>query len=182
MIKYLIFDLDGTLFDSSKANLRAYSLAFEEIGVPFERQKYLQNFGLRFNEMMDTISPGLSDEQKNNLKKLKSTYYKQNLDLVIPNEGLLAILKSGAFSAALVTTASKINVTNLLSHFNVPESLFRVIVTGEDVSAGKPEPECYTLALSKLSAQPEECCVFEDSESGIQAATAAGIKVVKITI
>ncbi len=182
MIKYLIFDLDGTLFDSSKANIQSYSRAFSQAGVAFDEQKYVKNFGLRFGEMMDVISPGLTDTQKNKIRELKSTYYKEHLDLVIPNEGLLAIIESNTYPAALVTTASKVNVDHLLDYFGVKKNLFKVIITGEDVSAGKPDPECYSLALKKLNAKPEECCVFEDSNTGIQAAKSAGIKVVKIVI
>ncbi len=184
MISSFIFDLDGTLFDSSEANVAAYSQAFKAAGVEFNENKYRQLFGLRFSEMIDAIAPGTNDEVKAKIKTAKAESYKANLALVKPNNGLIKLLEavSPGFSTALVTTASKTNVTNLLKHFNIAEDLFKVIITGEDVTNGKPDPECYLKTIEALAVKPEDCCVFEDSPVGIEAARKAGIEVIKIAL
>lgn len=184
MISALLFDLDGTLFDSSEANIAAYTQAFREVGIDFDKSSYTKLFGLRFQEMMDAIAPDSDEQTRKRIKDLKSEYYQHNLQLVRPNMGLLALLQScsGKFQTALVTTASRKNVMNLLAHFSISSDLFDCIVAGEDVQKGKPDPECYISAARMLQVQPDECCVFEDSDLGVTAAKAAGSHFVKVSL
>ena len=184
MVAAYIFDLDGTLFDSTEANIKSYSQAFKECGLQLPEEKYRQLFGLRYSEMIEQIAPHISEQTRTEIKRLKQQHYQENLDLVRPNEGLLALLASARenVKTALVTTASKQNVFNLLAHFSVDTNLFDIIITGEDVQNGKPDPECYLKAINILQLQPTECCIFEDSEVGVEAAVRSGAKVVKVSI
>lgn len=184
MIKALIFDLDGTLFDSSEANIRAYSLAFNDMGLELDIPMYREQFGLRFPEMMKALVPGASEETLVRIKYAKAKHYQNNLSLVKPNTGLVTLLHScqNKFKTALVTTASQNNVTNLLGHFNMSLDIFDAVVMGEDVNKSKPDSECYIIALKKLGVKAAESCVFEDSDIGIKAALGAGIKVIKVRI
>lgn len=184
MIRCLIFDLDGTLFDSKQANIVSYQLAFKDVGLMLDVAAYQKNFGHRFKELMDVILPGSNDVTRNNIKQKKAIYYSQQLSLVKPNLGLIELLKSTGdnYKTAIVTTASRVNVTNLLEHFSIKEDLFDHIITGEDVTYSKPNPECYKKAIAVLGAHPEECLVFEDSPIGIEAATNAGAHVIRVTI
>jgi len=184
MITALLFDLDGTLFDSSEANVTSYSQAFSEAGVTFDADAYKANFGLRFGEMMDLIAPSSTPKQRLQIKDLKTRFYAANIGLVKPNDPLLNFLRSAKdhYRAALVTTASKNNVTNLLDHFLGKEQLFDVIITGEDVKLGKPDPECYTLAIRALGVSADGCLVFEDTKVGVEAARRAGTQVIKVSM
>lgn len=184
MIRCLIFDLDGTLFDSREANVISYQLAFKDAGLTLDVEAYEKNFGHRFNELMDIMLPSSDDVARNKIKQQKAAYYSQQLSLVKPNLGLIELLKSAGdnYKTALVTTASRVNVTNLLEHFSIKENLFDHIITGEDVTYSKPNPECYKKAIAVLGAHPEECLVFEDSPIGIEAATNAGAHVIRVTI
>ena len=184
MIKAILFDLDGTLFDSSEANIRSYSQAFREVGLGFSAAEYRQAFGLRFPEMMTKLAPDSTDEQRQEVRQLKSSYYKENLDHIKPNLGLISLLKSlrSNYKTALVTTASGPNVESLLDHFLPSEDLFNVLIVGEDVSRSKPDPSCYLLAAKKLGVSADECLVFEDSEIGLAAAKAAGMSYVKVML
>lgn len=184
MITTLLFDLDGTLFDSTTANAKAYGLAFRAAGVPFEEQTYRAQFGLRFQEMMDSIAPDTSPEVREKIRSLKATYYRENIALVKPNYGLIALLRTtrAHHKTGLVTTASRGNVRNLLSHFSIESELFDTIITGDEVTRGKPDPECYTLAINKLGVLPKDCCIFEDSDVGVAAATKAGAQVIRIVL
>ncbi len=184
MIKCLIFDLDGTLFDSTEANVRAYKQAFLASGLKFDEVAYRKLFGLRYSEMIRQLAPKADLKKHKRVKLLKSGFYKENLNLVRKNDGLFDLLVSvqGKFKTALVTTASKQNVTNLLRYFHVRQSLFNIIVTGEDVINGKPDPECYLITLQKLDLTADACLVFEDSLVGIEAARLAGIHVLKVSL
>jgi beta-phosphoglucomutase len=184
MLKAFIFDLDGTLFDSTEANVQAYTKAFEQTGVEFDEVKYRQLFGLRYKEMIEAISPGLSPEKAETIRQLKPSLYAEALDFVRPNTALLKLAGSvqGQFQTALVTTASKVNVANLLEHFGFDIKLFDAVITGEDVDHGKPDPECYVKAMSRLNVGPEECLIFEDSDVGLEAARRAGVEAVKVAM
>ena len=79
----------------------------------------------------------------------------------------------------LVTTAKRANAQTVLRHHEL-EEYFDYVVTSDDVSASKPDPECYLLALQKCGIKPNEALAFEDSEPGILAAEAAGINVIRV--
>jgi len=184
MITCLLFDLDGTLFDSTAANVAAYAAAFKDVGVTFDATAYKRLFGLRFDEMMAAIAPDMDAATRQKIKPLKAGYYEANFDLVRQNTGLLALLRScrAHYKTALVTTAARRNVTSLLRHFAVEETLFDVIITGDEVTHGKPDPECYLAAIKALGVPAEQCCVFEDSDIGITAARAAGADVIRVQL
>lgn len=182
MIKAFIFDLDGTLFDSTEANVRAYTKSFEAVGLTFDENKYRELFGLRYSEMIAAIAPSITPQQADEIRKLKPAFYKEAFDYIIPNTGLLALLHTvhATHKTALATTASHENVYNLLGHFSLATTSFDVIITGEQVKSGKPDPECYLNAISSLEVDAQECCVFEDSDVGVQAAVLSGAQVVRV--
>ena len=154
------------------------------MGFKLDIVAYKKLFGLRFKEMVDELAPQADEQTRKKIKNQKAIYYKQNLDKVQPNHGLLALLKSsrGKYKTALVTTASRDNVDNLLDYYKIDEQLFDCIVTAEGVSKSKPDPEAYKLAIKTLGAKASECCVFEDTDMGIQAAEAAGAKFVRVRL
>lgn len=184
MVSCYIFDLDGTLFDTSEANVAAYSQAFKAVNLQFNADGYRQIFGLRFEEMMETLAPHTDPATRQQIKDYKAKFYQQNLDLVLPNHGLLSLLEGAQnkYKTALVTTARRQNVENLLAHFQVSADLFNLIITGEEVKHGKPDPECYNTAIARLGVKPHDCIIFEDSTVGIAAGQAAGCHVIKIVI
>ena len=134
--------------------------------------------------MMDAVAPGTDKATLERIKIIKAQNYQKNLNLVRSNSALISLIKSckGRYKTALVTTASKQNVTNLLAFFSIDESLFDVIIRGEDVRRGKPDPECYIKAVKELGVKPKECCIFEDSQPGIEAAQRSGAQVIKVSI
>jgi beta-phosphoglucomutase len=184
MLTCLITDLDGTVFDSREANVAAYAQAFADAGFEFDATAYHHNFGLRFPEMITALAPEAGEDVKRLIREKKADYYQKNLSMVRPNQALLSLLQScaGTHKLALVTTASRVNVQNLLNHFSVPEDLFQIIITGEDVQNSKPDPECYTKAIASLGVSADTCCVFEDSQIGIAAAEAAGAHVIRVML
>lgn len=184
MIKALLFDLDGTLFDSKVANIKAYTSAFNDVGITLDEDRYKSLFGLKYVDMIKTLQPKIDSNTMNKIQDLKSDYYLKYISLVTPNLALIQLIRSvrGKFKIGLVTTASEINVTNLIYDSDLTESMFDVIVTGENVKKGKPDPECYILAFTKLGLKAQECCIFEDSKVGIEAAKLSGAYTIKVSI
>lgn len=183
MIKYIITDFDGTLVDTKEANIMAYRNAFSQCGYEFDDSLYEKAFGLRFDDMCNTL--GIPDDStiRNKIRTAKSIEYIKYFNLIKVNTALVHFISSlPDVKVAIATTASKKNFTNVTD--NVVKTKFDIVVTGEDVKHGKPDPEVYIKALEKLGCKdPSEVLVFEDSETGIKAATKAGLyNIVKVTL
>ena len=182
MIKAIITDFDGTLFDTFEANYFAYKEAIaKNTGVELTKDMYRECFGLRFKEFMKRI--GITDVvYMDKIKKDKAKLYPNYFDMIAPNFELIAFLwtmRKNNLRIAIASTASRENLTNILHHFGLI-NLFDDIVAGENVVNGKPDPEVYIFTMRKLGLNPDEVLIFEDSEVGIQAAQASGASVIKI--
>lgn len=181
-VKLIISDFDGTLVDTFEANYRAYSEAFEKVGLTLSREQYRECFGLRFDNFMKTMGIESAD-MKHQIKELKGDAYpkyfghlKVNLPLI---EFIRGFHRSGG-KTAIASTARKKNLRNALRHIGA-EKDFDLILAGESVSKGKPDPEIYQTVLDRMECRPEDALVFEDSEVGFKAAEAAGIHYIKVT-
>lgn len=181
LIKHLIFDFDGTLFFTKKANYEAYRQAFSEVEIVLTEVQYDHVYGLRADDLFTQIAPLLSADQIQYVRESKAKYYKKLIHLIEPNVELINFMKlmKNTHQMALVTTASKVNVLPILEHYGL-SNFFNVTVFGDDVSVGKPNPECYLICLGKIGAEPQECLVFEDSTVGIRAAQLAHLNVIKV--
>jgi HAD superfamily hydrolase (TIGR01509 family) len=181
MIRGLLFDLDGTLFFTEKANFLSYQRAFHEVGFTLEREAYARAFGLRFDAMVKAVGAPLTPAQVEQVRAAKARYYRENLSWVEPNTALIGFLRGlrASHRTGLVTTAARQNAMAILEHFGLV-SAFDHAVFGEDVAQPKPHPEGYLTLLRRLDVTPRECVAFEDSETGMAAAEAAGVNVVRI--
>ena len=184
MIKAIISDFDGTLVDTFEANYKAYKRTFKEvINIDFDRDFYFNNFGLRIDLLCGLLNINDTEIIKE-IKHVKAEYYPLYFDDIHLNNHLIdtyKFYKSQSIKIALATTASYKNLYNVLNYFNIAY-LFDVIVCGEDVKESKPNPEVYIVAMNKLSVEPAETLIFEDSDIGIKAGVASGGNVIKITI
>lgn len=89
----------------------------------------------------------------------------------------LHTLKARGYQVGLVTSSNDAKMNFALKKMQL-EDVFDTLVTANRITTGKPDPMCYLLAAQTLKVQPESCVVFEDSFSGIQAGTAAGMRVI----
>lgn len=187
----VITDLDGTLVDTFEANYLAYSQVFKEFGINFTEQSYKQNFGLKIDKMLEALGlHNITPQLINQIKARKAELYPEYFDKIKLNVGLyqrLFIYKKLGIPVVLATTASSKNVYNILDYFEL-DDFFDYVITGEHVSHGKPNPECYTKATelimsgNELSTRNPNILVFEDSPVGMNAAWLAGLSFEKITI
>lgn len=92
----------------------------------------------------------------------------------------IALAKERGFKVGLVTSSPDTKMERALKLLNL-EGVFDTIVTADRISKGKPDPMCFLTGASDLQAEPGECVVFEDSFSGIQAGTAAGMRIVGLS-
>lgn len=182
MIKAVITDFDGTLVDTFLANCCAYSEAFARCGLSLTIGEYQKNFGLRFNEFMDAMN--IEDETtRNKIKELKKDAYPKYFHLLKLNKNLMNMLtqlKKSDVKIAIASTARKENLIAALDFWGLTD-MFDLILTGESVKNGKPDPEIYILTMEQLGVTPEETLIFEDSEVGLKAAEDSGAKYIKVT-
>lgn len=176
--KYLaLFDLDGTLFDTSEVNFYAYKDALKPFGVSLEKEYFVTECnGKHYKEFLPIIMG--SDEHIEEIHKLKKDAYVKNLSKARVNKQLFEVAKSmrSTYHLAIVTTASRKNTMDILRNFGY-ESLFEYMVTQENITRVKPDPEGFEIAMRYFNALPEDTIIFEDSDVGIRAAQATGASV-----
>lgn len=177
-MKLMMIDLDGTLFDTKEINYKAYKEAIEPYGYKLDYQYYCEFCNGR--HYMDFLPQITTDDESILLdmhKRKKKAYSKYLSDGRI-NQALVDIIKNRekGCRAVLVTTASKQNTYDILKQFGVFD-IFDSILTHEDVTKSKPDPEGFLKAMSKYNVEAKDCTIFEDSSVGIEAAEKTGATV-----
>ena len=177
----LLFDLDGTLVDTREANYQAYRGAFAESGHDLTREQFALTWGQDSRDFIPALLPGVQHAQVDVIRSAKSRLYGGLLDRTTLNDGLVAFLRLLAphHRTALVSTAKSRNGAQLLEAHGLAD-LFDVVVWGDEVTRSKPDPEGYRRAMRRLGVGPSACLAFEDSDTGRQAALAAGLLVVEV--
>lgn len=176
-IDCILFDLDGVVLDTESQ----YDAFWENAGKKYKPG--VENFAkkIKGTTLPDLLKKHFSDLSQVELKQLiaEIELLEKNMELrEMPNALLLArSLKEAGYKIGIVTssTESKMAKVNAALHL---DDLFLTIVTSADVNRGKPNPDCYLLGAERLNSNPENCIVFEDSLSGINAASSAGMIVV----
>lgn len=179
--KLVIFDLDGTLFDTSEANYRAYRDAAKKYGYRIERERFIEAFaGKNYKDFLPQF--GISENAiMEEIHKEKKKIYSFYLSDAKVNGHLFYILQGirNEYQTALATTASRKNTSELLNAFGVTE-YFDWVIVQEDVRRLKPDPECYLIAMGAAQVKPKDTLIFEDSENGVEAAIRSGASVCQI--
>ena len=171
----ILFDLDGVLVDSTPAVVNAWHRWAEERGMDPDHILEVAH-GRRTVETIQIVAPELDAEAE--AHELESMEV-ENLEDVHQVEGareLLASLPEDRW--AVVTSGTSALATRRMGHMHLP--IPNVLVSAEDVSTGKPDPEAYLKGAYLAGVPPEECLVVEDAPSGILAGKAAGMTVVAV--
>ena len=178
----LLFDLDGTLVNTWEANYRSYRDSLAEIGRKCPPSAFAPCFGKHWRDFLPALSGTDDASVLQRLHRRKQEIYPCHLNTVVVNGPLVSFLRlaHNTWRTGLVTTASRSNTSQLLSHLSL-EDAFDRIITGDDVQRPKPDAEGYERCLADLGAIPRKSLAFEDSPTGIAAAKAAGLQVLVVT-
>lgn len=175
VVKAVLFDMDGTIVDSSIPVQKAWKAWADEFGIDFAKVMAVMH-GRRAIETMQMLAPHLP--QPETVDRFLAA---EALDL----DGIVEIPGAAAFIAALppdrwgvVTSATQGMARARMQAAGLPDP--RVLVSADMVSHGKPHPECFLRAAAMLGVAPEDCLAFEDAPAGIQSALAAGMAVVGV--
>ena len=183
-MKAIISDFDGTLFDTAEANFLAYQDSFRKNGLTLTKEDYNRFFGLRFDSLMNALNVPYELHKKIKIDKAEFYLERIRYNYVNPNINLLRFIENehnNGIKTAIASTASACNVKAILEHFRKTH-LFDVVLTGEDVEHGKPDPDVYLKALEKLNVSAEDAIAFEDTPIGMLAAERAKINCINIAI
>jgi mannitol-1-/sugar-/sorbitol-6-phosphatase len=173
--KAWLFDLDGTLIDSMSCIEIAWKIWCQSHGLKVEDVMH-QAHGKRTADSLKIILPSgnLAEE----------TAFMENLECELV-EGLVAIPSARQLLEtisgnpwAIVTSGSKRLATHRIEHTGIPKP--KVLINGDDVTNGKPNPEGYLMAANRLNIRPSDCIVVEDAVAGVRAGKAAGMTVVAV--
>lgn len=186
MTEACIFDMDGVLIDSGVHHRAAWQALLEELGVqPADAEHWRLTIGRPAEEAVPLLlGRRLRAAEAKRLAQRKRDFYselsRQGLQAVPGALAFVEELSRRGIARAVATSASSWDAEQLLHGVGMRRH-FDVIVTSEDVTRGKPDPEIYVLAARRLGAPPASCLVFEDSVVGIQAARGAGMRAIGVT-
>lgn len=185
-IRAAIWDVDGTLVDTAEHHFRAWETFATEIDQPFSRDDFAATFGMRNPEILRKLfDPQASDEQCAEWGERKETIYREAVrrdgtQLLPGVRSLLEALAAAGWQQAVGSSAPTGNL-ELLLEVTGTRPFFQAIVSGDDVSKGKPDPEVFLIAARRLGAKPADCVVLEDAAAGVEAARNGGMKCVAVT-
>lgn len=173
----VLFDMDGTLVDSSAVVERTWRAWAVVHGVDFAHLMESSHGRRSIDTVREFAPPGMDIEAEN--RKIEAQEI-SDTDGIVPVPGAAELLaRLPADRWAVVTSASRELAITRLTAAGLP--LPGTLVTAENVVRGKPDPEGYLLAARLLGTTAEQCLVFEDAPAGLEAGQRAGCDVVAIT-
>jgi HAD superfamily hydrolase (TIGR01509 family) len=182
--KALLFDIDGTLADTDALHLQAFNQVFGPRGHAFDHARFtkeLQGFSnASISERFLADEP--PERQAAIIGAKEAAFRKLVSGQIQPLPGLMMLLARADranIPMVAVTNAPRLNAEMLLSGLGIMHR-FRALVIADEISHGKPHPMPYLEGLRAVSAAPNLSLAFEDSRSGVQSASAAGIATIGI--
>lgn len=170
----ILFDLDGVLLDSTRVVAAQYARWALENGLDPDMVMHAAH-GVRTIDVIQRVAPHLDAEAET--RKIEQR--EVAADEVVRMPGAVELVKSipkGRW--CVVTSGSRFLATTRMRRFGVP--IPEILVTADDVTRGKPDPEPYLKGAELLKVNPAECVVVEDAPAGIRAGHAAGMKVISL--
>ena len=188
MIKALIFDFNGVVVDDEPIHMRMFQEALRDEGIGMSEEDYYRFYlGMNDKDCFTTVLKKMgrfSDRALRKMMRRKASLYMAYIAKhLIFFPGARSFIRRAArkYPLAIASGALRSEICYILGRGGL-RKCFSVIVAAEDVRNGKPDPECFRLALKRLNAtlglslKPRECLVLEDSLEGISAAKKAGMQ------
>jgi HAD superfamily hydrolase (TIGR01509 family) len=185
LIRAVMFDLDGVLMETEWINVRSARAAFAHFGCDLDADAPARIVGRHPVDYVPVLAErfGLDEERQRELIRFQNDAY-----IRIWNEGAsltdgaadtLRVLHDRGLRLVLATSAGRKHVDRCLDRFDL-DGLFEFMLTKDDVSRRKPDPEIYLIGQQRLDLEHERILVVEDSEHGVAAAVAAGLPCVAV--
>jgi beta-phosphoglucomutase len=181
----VLWDLDGTLVDSSDYHWQSWRATLEPEAFSLSYDRFLAAFGQKNDRILrDWLGPDATVERMERIAEAKEADYRR----LVREGGLSPLpgaaewvmrLKQDGWRQAIASSAPRLNVQVMLEACGL-EKLFDALVAAEDVVVGKPDPQVFQAAAARLHTPPDRCIVVEDAAAGIEAARRAGMRCIGV--
>ena len=183
--KAVIWDMDGVIADTAPYHFSAWQEVFRKRKVNYTEKDFKHNFGLRNDTIIRNIlGRQIAQGEIDAIAKEKEeTFRKVIRQKIKPLPGAVELIKSlrkQGFKMAIASSAPMENIRLITGSLGI-DNCFQSIVTGQDVTEGKPSPQGFLLAAQRLGVEPKNCIVIEDAVAGVAAAKRAGMRCLAIT-
>lgn len=179
MIKAVIFDMDGVIFDTEHKRFADLKRILKRHGLTLKKSTFSKMLGKKSDVFVKEIFPNTTksfcDKVASERRELQH-HSLQNGRLIKYMPELLRYVKLRGYKTA-ITTGSKRPIVKKLLQMYLLTKYFDEIITGEDFKTSKPNPECYRVTAKKLGVKPKEVIVIEDAINGVEAAKKLGCTV-----
>ena len=172
----VIFDMDGVISDTQKVHAKIESELLAKHGVQISPEEVTRKYaGVKtsefFHELLDRDVDEIMQEKCARMAELA----KQGIEPMAGSVELIKMLGEKGVKMAVASASNYAYVIEVLTFLGV-ENCFETIVSGDQVSKGKPDPESFLLAAERMEVSPFYCIVIEDGKSGMIAAKKVGMK------
>ena len=180
----VIFDLDGVLVDSYRAHLESWQSLAREHGNTMTETQFASLFGRTSPDIICELWNSVSRDQVLAMAERKEALYREILEQDFPAmdgaRELIDELIEKNFVLAVGSSGPPENVELSLQKLGRQES-FSAVITGEDVTRGKPDPQVFLMASQRMGVEASRCAVIEDAPAGISAARAGGMTAIALS-
>ena len=184
--KAVLWDMDGTLVNSEELHWISWRDTMAKEGVVITREQFLSTFGQRNDSIVPAwLGCAATAERIGRIAEAKEELYRHLVRRVgiAPGPGVatwLDWLQKRGWQQAIASAAPRANINAVLEALSA-EHVFQSIVSAEDVHRGKPDPEVYVLAASRVGVAAGRCIVVEDARAGIEGARRAGMRSIGVS-
>jgi beta-phosphoglucomutase len=179
-----LWDVDGTLIDSREYHWLSWrgALAAEDFAVT--REQFESSFGRRNDEILRGYFPAYDDADIARVGEAKEVVYRQlvrerGIELLPGVRRWLDRLRDGGWLQAVASSAPRLNLEVIIAALGL-EQYFSAVAAAEDVTEGKPDPQVFLAAASRLGVPAGSCVVVEDAPAGTEAARRAGMRAIGV--
>ncbi|MDA3950255.1 MAG: HAD family phosphatase [Spirochaeta sp.] len=187
----IVFDMDGVLIDSEPLHRRVEQELFDSYGLRVAAMEHLGYLGMSSYATFlgvatahprEWAAAGLSvdfavDEER---RRYMGALRRQGIPFVSGSVELVRAASAAGWRVAVASSAPEEQISLVLSTAGL-SAVISCVISGDDVTNGKPHPEIFLTAAACLDVSPAECWVVEDSSNGVQAALSAGMRCVGFT-
>jgi beta-phosphoglucomutase len=185
MTRAILWDLDGTLVDSAEFHWLSWRDTLAAEGITLTHQQFLDSFGQKNDRILPGwLGAGATAERIRRVGDGKEAEYRRLAALhgLTPLPGAASWVRrlhAERWQQAIASSAPRENVGVMLKALDL-DGMFEAIVSAEDVTRGKPDPQVFLAAAERLGVPPGRCVVVEDAAVGVAAARAAGMKCIGV--
>jgi beta-phosphoglucomutase len=183
--KAVLWDLDGTLVDSEEFHWRSWRDILRAEGIELTYDQFLASFGQRNDRILATWLPGADPARAQRIGDEKEAEYRRLVEThgLSPLPGArqwLVALRTAGWKQSIASSAPGQNVRTMLRVLGL-EGHVDAIVSAEDVTIGKPDPQVFLKAADKLATPPARCIVVEDAAAGVEGGRRGGMRTIGVT-